>query len=85
LKSRRRLHEEFNDLDFLQNTILVIKSGGMIWAGYVAGRGARRGTHRVLVRKPEIKKKFRCRWGDNIKTDFQEVGWGHVLDCSGSE
>ena len=25
-------------------------------------------------------KESRCRWGDNIKTDLQDVGWGHVLN-----
>jgi hypothetical protein len=37
----------------------------------------------VLVRKPEGKKplgKPRRRWEDNIKTDLQEVGWGHGMD-----
>jgi len=23
------------------------------------------------------------RWEEHIKTDIQEVGWGHGLDCSG--
>jgi len=26
----------------------------------------------------------RRRWEDNIKMDFQEVGWGYWLDWSGS-
>jgi hypothetical protein len=39
-----------------------------------------RGVHRVLVGKPEGKRPLgrpRCRWEDNIKKDFQEVGGGH--------
>jgi hypothetical protein len=39
--------------------------------------GERRGAYRVLVRKPEGKRPFerpRCRWEDNIKAEFQEVG-----------
>jgi len=35
------------------------------------------------VGKPEVKRPLRRprrRWEDNIKTDLQEVGWGHGLD-----
>jgi hypothetical protein len=38
-----------------------------------------RGVYRGLVGKPEGKRplgRSRCRWEDNIKMDFQEVGWG---------
>ena len=38
-----------------------------------------RGVHKVLVGKPERKRPLgrpRCRWEDNIKMDFQEVGRG---------
>jgi hypothetical protein len=41
--------------------------------------GERRSVYRVLVRKPEEKRplgKPSCRWEDNIKMDFQEVGCG---------
>jgi len=37
------------------------------------------GAYTVLVGKPEIKRLFeipRCKWKDNIKTDFQNVGLG---------
>ena len=37
--------------------------------------GEKRGECRVLVWKPEGKRP-RCRWEDNIKMDFQEVGYG---------
>jgi hypothetical protein len=40
--------------------------------------GERRCVYRVLVGKPEEKKPLgrpRRRWEDNIKMDFQEVGW----------
>ena len=40
--------------------------------------GVRRGSYRVLVRKPEGKRPFGRpgrRWGDNMKMDLQEVGW----------
>jgi len=51
----------------------------MRWVGHVACMGERRGIYRVLVGKPEGKRppaRPRHRWEDNIKMDFQEVGWG---------
>jgi len=41
--------------------------------------GERRGVYRVLVGKPEEKRRLggpRRRWEDNIKMDFQEVECG---------
>jgi hypothetical protein len=41
--------------------------------------GEGRGVYRVLVRKPEGKRRLgrpRRRWKDNINMDFQEVGCG---------
>ena len=46
---------------------------------HVGGMGERGGAYRVLVVKPEGKRplgRSRCRWEDNIKMDFQEVGCG---------
>jgi len=46
--------------------------------------GERRGVIRILVEKPEGKRQLgrpRRRWGDNIKTDLQEVECG---SCTGS-
>jgi len=43
--------------------------------------GERRGVYRVLVGKPEGKGSLgrpRCKWEDNIKIDFQEVGCGDM-------
>jgi hypothetical protein len=43
--------------------------------------GERRGLYRVLVEKPEGKRRLgrpRCRWENNIKMDLQEVGCGGV-------
>ena len=57
----RRLHnEELNDLYSSPNTVLVIKSRRMRWAGHVARMGEERGVYRVLVGKPEGKN----HWGD---------------------
>jgi hypothetical protein len=36
--------------------------------------------YKILVRKLEGKRPFgrpRCRWKDNIRMDFREVGWEH--------
>jgi len=57
------------------NTIRVIKSRKMRWAGHVARMGERIGTYRTLVGKPEGKRPFgrpRRRW--DIKMDTQKVG-----------
>ena len=74
----RRLHnEELNDLYSSPNTVRVIKSRRMRWAGHVARMGEERGVYRVLVGKPEGKRplgKPRRRWVDNIRMDLQEVG-----------
>jgi hypothetical protein len=48
----------------------------------------RRDAYRVLVEKPERKRRLgrpRRRWNDNIKMDLQEVGFGgYELDRAGS-
>ena len=50
----RKLHnEELNNLYSSPNTLRVIKSRRMRWAGHVACMGERRGMYRVLVAKPE--------------------------------
>ena len=72
----RKLHEEFNDLYCSPHIVRVIKSRRMRWAGHVARMGERRGTHRVLVGKPEGKRPLerpRRRWEDNINMDLNEV------------
>jgi hypothetical protein len=52
--------------------------------------GEGRGTYRVLVRKPEVKRRLgrpRLRWvdsGDSIKMDPHGVGSGNVLVSTGS-
>ena len=54
----RRLHkEELNDLYSSPNIIQVIKSRRMRWAGHIVHMGERRGAYRVLMRKPEGKRK----------------------------
>jgi hypothetical protein len=78
----RRLHnEELYDLYSLPNINRVIKSRRRRWAGHVARMEDRRVAYRVWVRIPEGNRPLgtpRLRWEDNIKMDFQEVGWGGV-------
>ena len=78
----RRLHNaELNDLYSSTNTVLVIKSTRMRWAGHVGRMGEKRGAYRVLVGKPEGKRPLgrpRRRWVDNIRMDLQKVGCGYV-------
>jgi hypothetical protein len=80
--SSLRLHnEELNDLYSSPNIVRVVKSRRMRWAGHVARMGEDRGVHRVLVGKPEGKRRLgrpRRRWEDNIKMDLQVVGGGRV-------
>jgi hypothetical protein len=45
---------------------------------HVACRGEKRCAYRILVGRPEGRRPLgrpRRRWEDNIKTDFQDVGW----------
>jgi len=78
----RRLHnEELNNLYCSPNTVRVIKSRRMRWAGHVACMGEERGVYRVLVGKPEGKTPLgrpRRRWVDNIRMDLQQVGCGYM-------
>jgi hypothetical protein len=51
----------------------------MKWAGHVARMRAKRKAYRILVGKPEGKRRLgspRRRWVDSIKMDVREVGWG---------
>ena len=52
----RKVHEKFNYLYSSPNTVLVIKSRRMRWAGQVERTGERRGVYRNLVGKPEGKR-----------------------------
>jgi len=78
----RKLHnEEINELCCLSVIVRVIKSRRMRWEGRVARMGESRDVYRVLVGRPEGKRLLgthRNRWEDNIKMDFQEVGYESI-------
>jgi hypothetical protein len=74
---------ELADLHSWPNIIGMIKSRRMRWAEHVARMEKRRGVYRVLMGKPEGNRPHggpRRRWENNIKMDFQDVGWKHGLD-----
>ena len=74
---RKLHHDELNDLYSSHNTVQVIKSRIMRWAGQVTCTGEGRGVDRVFVGKPEGNRplgRTRCRWEDNIKMNLLEVG-----------
>ena len=66
----RKLHnKQLNDLYGSPNTVRVIKSIRMRWAGHVARMGKGRGVYRVLVGNPGGKRplgRSRRRWENNI-------------------
>ena len=71
--------QRVNGLYCSPNVVWVIKSRRMTWVGHVAHRGRGRDVYRVLVGKPEGKRRLgrpRSRWEDYIKMDLQEVGCG---------
>ena len=70
-----------NDLYSSHNTVRVIKSRRMRWAGHLARMGEKRGVYKFLVAKPEGKRPLgrpRRKWVDNIRTDLQEAGCGYM-------
>jgi hypothetical protein len=75
----RRLHNEELNILYSPNTVRVIKSTRMRWAGHVVRMEEGRGVFRVLVGKPGGKRPLgrpKRRWEDNIKIDLKEVGCG---------
>jgi hypothetical protein len=78
----RKLHnEELLNLHSSPNTIRMINSRRMRWAGHVARMGEKRNAYRILMGKPEGRRQFgrrRRRWVDNIKMHLSEIGWDRV-------
>jgi hypothetical protein len=84
----RKLHkEELNDMNSSSNTIRVIKSRRMRWAGHVARMGERRGVYRVLVGNLEGKRQL-GRSGivgrKILSWIFRKWDLGYGLDRAGS-
>jgi len=53
----------------------------MRWAGHVARMGEERWVYRVLVWKPEGKRRLgrpKCRWVNNIRMELQVEGCGYM-------
>jgi hypothetical protein len=53
----------------------------MRWAGHVTRMREKRNAYRLLVGKPEGRRRLqrpRRRWLDKIRMDLVEVGWGYV-------
>jgi hypothetical protein len=75
-----RLHnDKLNHLYSSPNTVQVIKSRRMRWAGHVAHKGDGRGAYRILEGIPEGRRptgRPKHRWEDNIRMHLQEVEWG---------
>jgi hypothetical protein len=72
-------NEELYALYSSSDIIRVIKSRRLRLTGHVARMGERRGTDRVLMRKPERRRPFgrpRSRREDNTKMDIRKVGCG---------
>jgi hypothetical protein len=82
----RKLHnEELHDLYSSPSIIRIIKSRRMRSAGHVARMGEKRNVYRLLVGKPEGKRRLgrpSRRWIDNIKMDLLERRLG-VVDWIG--
>jgi hypothetical protein len=59
----------------------MIASGRMKWAGHIAHMGEMRNAYRILVGKPigngPLGRPMHW-WGDNIKMDLREIGFGGV-------
>jgi hypothetical protein len=80
-KGWRKLHNmEFHDPYSSPENDVVIKLR-MRWAGNVACMEKNRNLYRVLVRKPENRRRFRRPRNimtNNIKVDLKEVDWEDV-------
>ena len=78
----RKLHNAaLHALYSSPNMIRSLKSRRLRWAGHVARMKQSRNEYRVLVGKPEGKRRLgrpRLRWEDNIKMDL--VRWVVILE-----
>jgi hypothetical protein len=72
---RKLQNDVRHNLHSSPNTIKMIKSRSMIWAGHASRMEETRNIYGVLVGKISLGRLWR-RWKDNIKVDFREMGWG---------
>ena len=85
-----KLHnEELNDLYCSPNTVWVIKTRRMRWAGHAARKEEGRGVHKVLVGKPEggdhwgdqdVDGRIILRWSFRKWEGVLRTGWGLAQD-----
>ena len=76
---RKLRNEERNDFYSSPNIRVVISRRMRRGRGYVARKGEKRGSYRLLVGESHGKRPLgrpRLRWEDNIKIDFQDLIWG---------
>jgi hypothetical protein len=74
----RRLHNYLHNIYNLPNTIRVIKSRRMRWAGHVARMGETRNVYKIWFGRPGGRRPLgrpRRRWEDNMTMDLRERGW----------
>jgi hypothetical protein len=83
----RRLHnEELHNLYSSPDIIRQVKSRRMRWAGHVARMGEERKVCKILVGKPEGKRRLgrpRRGWEDGIRMDLKDIDLGVWIgfDC----
>jgi hypothetical protein len=78
---RKLNNEDLHGLYSSLGIVRVIKARRMRWAGHVARMGEVRGAYNILVGRPEGRRPLGIpgrRWGDNIKMDLVEIGFGDV-------
>jgi hypothetical protein len=73
IRDWRKLHnKKLHNLYLLPSTIRIIKSRRIRWTGHVASMGTKRNAYRLLVGKPEEKRRRR---EGNIQMDLTDVAW----------
>jgi hypothetical protein len=78
---RKPNNEELHNLYSSPSIVRIMKSRRMRWAEHEARLGEKRNTYRLLVGKPEGRRRLerpRRRWVDNIRLNLVEVEWGDV-------
>jgi hypothetical protein len=70
-------NEELHSLYISPNTVRVLKSRRLRWAGQVARMEEGRSAFKILTGKPTGKRSLvrpRRRWKNNIRMDLKEIG-----------